>query len=600
MSKSKQTSDLLTYKRLLSYVVSYWLYFLISIVGFMLFSSSQIALADLMQFIVDTLSGNAGSGRGLLTGLFTDGQGQFSVDATPRELIVATIVVVGLVRGVGYFVGNYYINYVGTYLVHSMRCDIFNKLMILPSATYDKNPSSFLISKIIYNVEQVTGAATKAIQVIIREGFLAIGLLAYLFYLSWELSLLFIIAFPFIASVVVWVSGRFRKISHNIQDAVGGVTEVTGEAVSGYREIRVFGGTENECERFVKASDRNRAQSMKMAFYKAVSPPVIQLPLILVLATLIWMALGVAAEMSAGEFVAYLTAAMLMPKPIRQLSTVNSIVQRGLAACDDIFDFLDLEPEVDQGHYETKHVNGEIEFKSVSFSYAGTEEQVLTDISFTSVAGQTVALVGLSGSGKTTLVSLLARFYNHKDGQILLDGVDVNDYTLNNLREHISLVGQNVTLFNDTVYNNIAYGSMADRSREDVIAAAVAAHAMDFIDKLPQGLDTMVGEDGVLLSGGQKQRIAIARALLKDAPVLILDEATSALDNKAEFHIQEALQTVMEGRTTFVIAHRLSTIENADVILVMDSGKIIEQGTHQQLLEKGGSYSLLHSREFNE
>ena len=601
MSKRASTSDIATYRRLMGYVLDYWLFFLISILGFVLFSASQVALADLMQFIVDALAGSLGEGKGLLSSFFIDQGGQFSIASAPRELIVGTIVVVGLTRGIGYFVGNYCINLVGSYLVHKLRCDIFNRLMTLPSATYDDNPSSYLISKIIYNVEQVTGAATKAIQVVIREGLLAIGFLTYLFYLSWKLTLLFILALPFIAVVVIWVSRRFRKISHNIQNAVGGVTEVTAEAVNGYREIRIFGGVNSEIERFVKVSDRNRLQSMKMVFYKAISPPVIQLPLVLVLASLIWIALGVAGqEMSAGQFVAYLTAAMLLPKPVRQLSTVNAIIQRGLAASEDIFSFIDLKCEVDKGHHEADSVKGELEFKDISFCYNKSDTPILKGVSFSVEAGQTVALVGLSGSGKTTLVSLLSRFYDHEDGQILLDGIDVNDYKLSNLRQHLSLVGQNVTLFNDTVFNNIAYGSMANASHDDVVAAAVAAHAMDFIEKLPHGLDTMIGEDGVLLSGGQKQRIAIARALLKDAPILILDEATSALDNKAEFHIQEALQTVMEGRTTIVIAHRLSTIESADQILVMESGKIVEQGNHQQLLEKNGAYALLHSRQFNE
>jgi subfamily B ATP-binding cassette protein MsbA len=599
MASDSQRSDWQTYKRLMGYVVDYWFYFVLSIVGFVLFSSMQIALADLMQLIFDTISAETNSTKGIISNLFREQISNDPESETTRFIIVSSIIVIGITRGIGQFFGVYFLQYVGSFLVHNLRCDIFNQILKLPSSSYDVQPSSYLISKVIYNVEQVTGAATNAVQVVVREGLLAIGLLCYLFYMSWQLSLLFLIALPFIAVIVMWVSRRFRKISRNIQDAVGGVTEVTGEAVSGFKEVRIFGGVEGERQRFVNVSNRNRLQTLKMAFYKAISPPVIQFPLVCVLAALIWAALGLAAEMSGGEFVAYITAAMLMPKPIRQLSNVSAVIQKGLAACDDIFEFVDLEGEKDTGSHTATAVKGRIEFNNVSFAYEGADEPVLKGISFTAEPGKTVALVGYSGSGKSTLVSLLARFYDHEEGQILLDGVDVNDYQLANLRQHISLVTQNVTLFNDTVYNNIAYGEMARCSHEDVVAAAIAAHAMDFIDKLPHGMDTQIGEDGVLLSGGQKQRIAIARALLKDAPILILDEATSALDNKAEHHIQEALEAVMENRTTIVIAHRLSTIEKADLIVVMENGEIVEQGSHSELLELAGRYANLHSKQFD-
>jgi len=586
MAEQLTRSDWVTYKRLMAYVWVFWPYFLLSVVGFLLYSSAQVALADLMQFIVDTISGDLESDKGLLVSLLFDKEAEIDM-LQAKVVVVSTLVVLGVTRGLGFFLGSYYINYVSGFLVHNLRCDIFNQLLKVPSSEYDHHSSGFLISKIIYNVEQVTGAATNAIQVIIREGLFAIGLLLYLFYMNWKLSLLFLIILPFIAVVVIWVGKRFRKISTNIQDAMGGVTQVAGETINAYQEVRIFGGEDYEHSRFTGASSYNRLQTLKLAFYRSLSPPIIQLPLIAVLAALIWFALGFASEMTPGQFVAFLTAAMLLPKPIRQLSGVNSIVQRALAASDDIFDFLDLNKEPDFGDYETDSLEGRIELSGVCFSYSEEAGPVLKNINLTIEPGQTVALVGLSGSGKSTLINLLTRFYNHDKGAILLDGVDVNDYRLTNLRHHISLVTQSVTLFNDTIYNNIAYGGMKDASYEDVVAAARAAHAMEFIEKQPEGLNTLMGEDGTLLSGGQRQRIAIARALLKDSPILILDEATSALDNKAEFHIQEALKTAMENRTTIVIAHRLSTIENADLIVVMEDGEIVEQGRHQQLLEQG-------------
>jgi subfamily B ATP-binding cassette protein MsbA len=584
----------------MKYVVAYWPYFALSIFGFLLFTTAQIALADLMQFIVDTISGTKDTANGILSSLFK-AEGDAVTDvSTARVQIVVTIILVGIFRGIGYFLGTYNINYVSGYLVHNLRCDIFKQLLRVPTSVYNDHPSGYLISKIVYNVSQVTGAATNAIQVLIREGLLAVGLLCYLFYINWKLSLLFLIALPFIALIVKWVSRRFRKISHRIQDSVGGVSDVTSEAVNGHKEIRIFGGSDYERERFDQASELHRSQSMKMAFYKAASSPVIQLPILFVLAALIWFALGLATEMSAGQFVAYLTAAMLLPKPIRQLSNINSVIQKGLAACDDIFHFIDLPPEVDTGTHKVGKVRGALEFRDVSFQYPNKEQKILNHINLSVDPGQTVALVGLSGSGKSSLVSMLSRFYDYDSGKIFIDGVDIKDYPLKELRSQLSLVTQHVTLFNDSIFNNIAYGAMSGASREQVIAAAEAAHAMEFIEKMPEGLETQVGENATLLSGGQKQRIAIARALLKDSPILILDEATSALDNKAEYHIQEALKTVMENRTTIVIAHRLSTIEHADKIAVMEAGQIVEQGTHQELLAQEGRYSALYSKQFSD
>jgi subfamily B ATP-binding cassette protein MsbA len=379
---------------------------------------------------------------------------------------------------------------------------------------------------------------------------------------------------------------------------VGDVTQVANEAIGGYKEVRLFGGREYESTRFEASSEYNLRQNLKMAFYSAVSSPVIQLLVWSALAVLVWVALNMNSDSTAGEFVAYVGAAGMLAKPIRQLSEVLGIVQKGLAACEDLYEFIDSPAEPDQGTFLTQRARGKIEFRNVNFAYAGSAQNVLSDISFTVEPGQTVALVGLSGSGKSTLVSLIARFYEHDSGQLLLDDVDVKDYKLAELRQQIAIVTQQVTLFNDTVFNNIAYGGLSDANAEDVNRAAAAANAAEFIAALPKGMETMVGEDGVMLSGGQRQRLAIARAILKDAPVLILDEATSALDNKAEFYIQEALQSVMEDRTNLVIAHRLSTIENADLILVMDRGRIIERGNHSELLALNQQYAALHARNF--
>jgi subfamily B ATP-binding cassette protein MsbA len=400
--------------------------------------------------------------------------------------------------------------------------------------------------------------------------------------------------------IVVWVGKRFRRISERIQDSMGDVTQATSESISAYKEVRMFGGVDTERNKFNKASERNTIQSLKMAFYNAISPPVIQQPVTWVLAFLVWVGLGLSGEMTAGQFIAYLTVALLLPKPIRQLSEIYSDIQKGLAAATDIFGFLDGKAEENTGSFEAESITGKIEFKHVGFAYNEEAGPVLHDINLTINPGQTVALVGSSGSGKSTLASLLTRFYNCQQGEICVDGRVITDYELSNLRSHIGLVTQSVTLFNDSIRNNIAYGAMDQAGDDDIHAAATAAHALEFISKLPKGLETLTGEDGVMLSGGQRQRIAIARALLKDAPILILDEATSALDNQSERHIQEALETVMQSRTTVVIAHRLSTIETADIIVVMEQGRIVEQGSHEQLLSLKGRYSELHQNHFSD
>jgi subfamily B ATP-binding cassette protein MsbA len=470
----------------------------------------------------------------------------------------------------------------------------------LPNRYFDNHNSGHLISRITYNVTMVTGAATDAIKVVIREGLTVVFLFGYLLYSNWKMTLVLLAILPVIAILVSSASKKFRKQSKKIQVAMGDVTHVASETIQGYRVVRSFGGETYEIDRFHKASADNMNRSLGMTRTQSIYTPMLQLVIYVGMAVLMYLVLYLRGDASAGELVAYITAAGLLPKPIRQLSEVSATIQKGLAGAESIFEQLDEVPEVDTGTKEMVRVSGRLEVRNLSFQYPGTEKIVLNDISFTAEEGQMVALVGRSGSGKSTLANLIPRFYHHDKGQILLDGVDVEEYKLTNLRRHIALVTQQVTLFNDSVTNNIAYGDLAGAPFEDVRKASEDAYAAEFIEQMPQGYDTLVGENGVLLSGGQRQRLAIARALLKNAPLLILDEATSALDTESERHIQAALEQVMKGRTTLVIAHRLSTIEKADLILLMDQGRIVERGTHAELLALNGLYARLHEKDFVE
>ena len=592
-------SDWYIYRRLLGNLTGLWHLFAFSIFGYFLYSSSQVLVADWSQFVIDTLSGEDHIGAGIVSGFIL----RFFGGDSPTEqwlygMISVSILVLAVIRGTGYFIGNYYMAYVSYHVVHTLRCQVFDQILAVPSSYYDTSSTGNLLAKVTYHVNQVTGAATDAVKVIVREGFYVIGLLTYLLYKQWELTLIIFAVLPVIALVVTWVGKQFRRISRRIQDSVGDVTQVANEAIGGYKEVRLFGGRDYEQNRFHESSAYNLRQLMKMALLSAISSPFVQLLVWSALSVLVWVALNMRSDATAGEFVAYVGAAGMLAKPIRQLSAVMGVVQKGLAASEDLFNFIDSPREVDEGSYVTEQAHGRLEFRGLSFSYNDDGEHVLEDINLIVEPGQTVALVGLSGAGKSTLVGLIPRFYDYSEGQLLLDGVAVQDYKLDNLRQQIAIVTQQVTLFNDTIYNNIAYGGMGNASPEDVHRAADAAHALEFISALPGGMSTVVGENGVMLSGGQRQRLAIARAILKDAPVLILDEATSALDNKVEYLIQEALQSVIEERTSLVIAHRLSTIENADVILVMDQGRIIERGTHTELLTLGEVYAHLYERNF--
>ncbi|MEJ2535348.1 MAG: lipid A export permease/ATP-binding protein MsbA [Gammaproteobacteria bacterium] len=472
-----------------------------------------------------------------------------------------------VIRAVGHFGATYGMEWTGRRVVADLRGELFDAYLRQPARFFDRFNAGQLISKLTYNSEQVATAATNAIIAALRDFMLIVGLLGVMIYQSPKLTLTMLIMAPIVALVVTVVSRRFRQISHRIQDSFGDVAHLTEEAVVGQRVVKVFQGQEAESRRFAAANEQNRRMHMRMVATHMISSTLVQVTagIAIVAMMVISSRPAMLADISAGTFTSLLVAMMATIPPLKRLTGVQSQVQKGIAAAESLFRIIDGEPETDAGTHAVERVKGEIEFRNLSFSYPGQgqERQVLRDVSFTVPAGSVTALVGRSGSGKTTLAGLLPRFYSDYEGSILIDGVELSDYRLDDLRRQIALVSQDVVLFNDTVAGNIAYGSLAGASREAIARAAKDAHALEFIDKLPDGLDTQVGENGTLLSGGQRQRLAIARALLKDAPILILDEATSALDSESERAIQGALKEVMKDRTTLVIAHRLSTIENA-------------------------------------
>jgi subfamily B ATP-binding cassette protein MsbA len=577
-----EISAIQLYKRLLRYVKPYWPAFIAVVVTMIVYAGTETGVAALMKPLMD--------------GSFVER------DAQTIKLIPLAIISLFLIRGLADFLTTYGLGWISRNVIKTLREEMFNKLLVLPATFYDHSTSGQLMSKLLYDVEQVASAATDAVLTIIRDSLTIVGLLAWMFYLNGFLSLFILITVPFIALLVYYVSIRFRRISKNIQNSMGDVSHVSGEIIEGHREVKTFGGQAYEAKRFDRVNQGNRRQQMKKIATDAISQPLtamiaaIGLSLVIYIATLPDML----EKISVGGFISFITAMMMLLTPMKRLTKVNAKLQAGVAAAESIFKLLDEQPEVDDGSRSMERAKGHIEYKNVSFSYNPAKGKVLDNISIEAKPGQTVAFVGHSGSGKTTLVGLLARFYNIDEGQILIDGVDINELRLSDLRRQMSLVNQQVVLFNDTIANNIRYGQSGEISEAQIIEAAKAAHAWDFIQRLPDGLHTHVGENGVLLSGGQRQRLAIARALLRDAPILILDEATSALDTEAERHIQAALETLMQQRTTLVIAHRLSTIENADRIVVMHNGEILESGTHAELLAKGRHYAELHRLQFQE
>ena len=567
------------YKRLMGFVFPYWRMFLVSACGFAIYAATEPAVVMIIQRIIDSFSNENKADIQYLPLLFI---GLF------------------LIRGLGAFLGNYYLARISGNVIHKLRCAIFNHYTRLSVEYYDNQNSGYMISRITNNIGEVTRATSDSIRAFVREGMTAVGLLWYLAYTNWQLSLIFLLVAPVVIVMVRYVGKRLKRLSRNMQNTVGSLTHITSEMVAGNRIVKSFGGEHYERERFKESSLENRRQYRKLIMTVSLNNPLMQLVISFALAGMMYLALIIMKSSSAGEFVGFFTAAFLLPKPIRQLSDANSEILRGIAAAESLFEVLDEPVEIDEGDFVPTRCQGKLEFKNLSFSYPNSDRPALNNINLTIEPGQTVALVGASGGGKSTLINLLPRFYDYHNGQILLDGVDLKDYRLAELRKQIALVTQNITLFNASVANNIAYGTLENASRAEIVEAATAAYAMDFIEQMPQGMDTDIGENGIKLSGGQRQRLALARALLKDAPILILDEATSALDTESERYIQAALTRVMQNRTTLVVAHRLSTIENADLILVMDKGRIIEQGSHQELLARDSAYAKLHKMQFQE
>ena len=575
----QQFSAWLVYLRLLNYVKPYWLAFLVSVLGFGLYAATQAGFAKWLEYVVDSVS-----------------EGQLD----QRTWLATSVVGLFVVRGIGSFLGMYSVAYAARHVVNKLRIDLFDHMVILPSSYFQSQSSGQLLSRFTYNVEQVTDSVTIALRIILREGLTVIGLFGYLLYLNWKLTMIFLVVMPIVGIVVSFAAKRFRKISNSIQQSVGDVAHVASETIDGIDVVRVFGGREREKERFHEASENNRRQFMKQVVTEAVSTPLVQLIVASALAFLVYVAMhpSLMEHMTAGQFISFITAAGMIAKPLRQLTEINGIIQKGIAAAASLFEVMDQVPEKDTGARSLSGAEGKVKLNRVQFRYGEDSEVVLKGIDLDVRSGESIAFVGRSGSGKSTLVSLLPRFNEPTSGAILLDGVPLQEYTLDSLREQISIVNQNVVLFDGTIADNIAYGALSDRSTDEIRKAAEAAHVVEFTDKLPDGLDTMIGSEGISLSGGQRQRVAIARALLKDAPILILDEATSALDSESERHIQDAMHNVMQGRTTFVIAHRLSTIEDVDRIVVLDKGQIAEAGSHDELLSKDGLYAQLHSLQY--
>lgn len=581
-SEDGTVSSKITYRRLLSYTFASRGVFALSVLCMILVALTQPAFAALMEPMLD--------------GGFID---------RDREVMLwvpVAVIVVFFVRTVAGFASDYGMSWIGRTIIQTIRQQMFQKLLLLPNAYYDNTSTGETISRFTFDVEQLATAATTAVTIVIKDSLIIISLLAWMFYISPKLSVIFLLLAPILAITVLMISKRFRAISKRIQRSMGSITHVLEEAVQAQRVVKIFGGQHYELDRFNKNNNSNRQQNLKLTVSSSLSTSILQMIVGVALAGIIFMAIqeGVNSQLSAGTFIAFMTAMMMLFAPMKRLTNVNAIVQKGIAAAESVFEFLDNTPEKDLGSYTIDRVRGELEFKQLNFSYQGhTDKAVLKNINLHIRPGETVAFVGRSGSGKSTLVNLIPRLYDGYQGQILLDGVDLNDYSVFNLRQHIAYVGQEIVLFNDTIEHNIAYGG-TNVSSDKVIEAARAAHAYEFIEKLPEGMQSLAGEKGVLLSGGQRQRLAIARALLKDAPVLIMDEATSALDTESERAIQSALEVLTENRTTLVIAHRLSTIENADKIVVMDRGEIVEVGTHAELISRNGAYSALHNIQFSD
>ena len=565
-------------RRVLGYTYRYRWSFLISVIGFISFAAADIAAVDWLRRIISYID---------------------SDDESLNTLLAMSLIFIAIGRGLGFFIGNYFMSRVGFGIVHDLRAELFQKLHDLPKSYFDANQSGQLINRITFTTTQVSSAASNAVKTFVREGFLLIGLFVYLSILNFKLTILLVGTAPLIALIVYVAGKRLKKLATKIQTAMGDVTHIASEAVDGHVEIKSFNAESYENKRFLEANASNKNQNLKLEATGNLATPIIQILVSISLALVAYFALGsqLGISLDAETFVAFFTAAGLMAKPIRQLSNINIIVQKGLAAANEIFDQLDQQNEDNSGDIDSL-ILGDIDFKNVSFSY-NTGGLIIDNISFSIAKNETIAIVGKSGSGKSTIANLIPRFYNHTSGDILIDGISVNEYSLEHLRSSISIVNQSPSLFNDTIAKNIAYGD-DEIDVEKLKESAVQAGCIEFIESLPEGFESEIGDDGVLLSGGQRQRLAIARAFYKDSPIIILDEATSSLDTESELIVQEALEKLTTNRTTIVIAHRLSTIENASRIIVLDNGVISETGTHSELLDNKGIYQSLYKNKFED
>ena len=571
--------DFKVYIRLISYLKPYWGIALLVLIGFGLNAATEVSVAKLLKYIIDAIQ--LGSREDL-------------------DWFPLLIVLLVFFRGLGLFMGGYYTAVISRRLIFSIRQEVYAKLMRLPSQYYLDNSSGHISAKIMYNVEQLTAASSESLKIMVKDGLVTMGLLGYLLYTNWRLTLCIFIFMPIIGFLVRKASKRMRKLSIQVQNTMGDVNHVVQESIAGQAVVKSFAGEASEQKRFYTSSEDNLKRGLKMVIVQNLNSPLVQLVMAMAMSLIVWLALRpqILGDTSAGEFVAYITAAGLLAKPVKNLTDVNEKLQRGIAAAYSVFEVLDLPTEENKGVLTPK-LEGGVRFDHVTLEYAAGVKAI-QDFTLDIQAGQTIALVGRSGAGKTSLVNLLVRFQETTLGGLYLDGIPIRDIELSVLRQQVAMVNQQVVLFNRSVRENIAYGQLEGAADEDIIAAAKAAYAHEFIMNLPQGYDTVLGAQGLNLSGGQRQRIAIARAILKNAPILILDEATSALDNESEHFIQKAFDEAMQNRTTLVIAHRLSTIENADMIVVMDKGQIVEKGTHQELLDKQGAYFQLHQRNFEE